>query len=401
MWVSERLIIRLASEASQKQHWLIWSESEQEIIASGEVENAQQLNTLTEKTLSRNVICLLPGVDVSIKEVVINGAFNRQMQQALPYLIEEELASDVEKLHLSVIAKRTDLVHVAICDKQRMHNWLAWLEDAQISCKQFIPEGLALPMADDDVWQAVQLDNGWIVRESKEVAWSCELDMLELILASKVDPENAQTIESYSATRELEGVKWVKALPILPMELLTIGALSSKVNLLSGEFKVQKEANKDLLKWRLPAILAIILFTLSCGNLYMENHKVDTRIAVVKGQVETVHKIAFPSKNKIPYSRVRKSIKTKLNDIGNGASSGDFLVMLDEIAPGFKSNTQLNANSLKYDAEKHEMRILATGNNFQAFEKFSAGLPKKFSLKQGALNSSKKYVSGLLTIRKK
>ena len=132
--MNERLIIRLASSASEINYWLIWSDSENEIIASGEVDNAEQLNLLTEKAFQRRVICLLPGVDVCIKKVLIKGVVNRQIYKALPYLIEEELASDVETLHFNVIAKETHLVHVAICDKQKMHQWLSWLEDAQIKC---------------------------------------------------------------------------------------------------------------------------------------------------------------------------------------------------------------------------------------------------------------------------
>ena len=401
MWMSERLIIRLASEASQKQHWLIWSEGENEIIASGDIDNAEQLKTLTEKASSRQVICLLPGVEVCIKEVTINGAFNRQMQQALPYLIEEDLAGDVEKLHFTVVAKRTDLVHVAICDKQRMYNWLGWLSDASISCKQFIPEGLALPFPGDRNWQAVQLDNHWLIRESKELAWSCELSMLDVILASKIDEGSQQTIESYSPLLEDHRGDWVNGLPTLPMELLAIGAIDCKVNLLNDEFKVKKEVNKDLLKWRLSAILATLFFVLSCVNLYMENSKVESEVALVKGQVEGVYQLAFPSQNKLRYSRIKKRLKSMLSEVNEGNGANGFLVMLDELAPSFKSNLKLKPNSLKYDARKQEMRILAVADNFQAFEKFTSALPQQYSIQQGALNSSKNQVSGLLTIRKK
>ena len=398
--MSERLIIRLASEASQKQHWLIWSEGENEIIASGDIDNAEQLKTLTEKASSRQVICLLPGVDVCIKEVVINGAFNRQMQQALPYLIEEELAGDVEKLHFTVIAKRTDLVHVAVCDKQRMYNWLGWLSDANINCKQFIPEGLALPFPADRNWQAVQLDNHWLIRESKEFAWSCEISMLDVILASKLDEDSKQIIESYSPLLEERRGDWLNDLPTLPMELLAVGSISCKVNLLNNEFKVKKEINKDILKWRLPAILAALFFVLSCVNLFMENSKVESQVTLVKSQVEGVYQLAFPSQNKLRYSRIKKKLKTMLNGVNDGGGDG-FLMMLDELAPAFKSNQQLKPNSLKYDGRKQEMRILAVADNFQTFEKFSNALPQQYSLQQGALNSSKNQVSGLLTIRKK
>lgn len=398
--MSERLIIRLASKASQKQHWLIWSETEKEIIASGEVDNAEQLNKLTEKAQSRQVICLLPGVDVTIKEVVIKGAFNRQMQQALPYLIEEDLAGDVEKLHLSVIAKRTDLVHVAICDKQRMVSWLEWLADAEIDCKQFVPEGLALPTPVDNAWQAVLLDNNWIVREDKALAWSCETPLLVPILTTKVAADEHQLINCFSPVPDIQHGDWQAAQPILPMELLAKGALESKINLLHGEFKRSKEINKNLLKWRLPAIFAALLFVISCVNLYVQNRQLETQIDVVKEQVEEVYKLAFPNRNKLAYPRIKRSITTMLSDLNNDSNSADFLLMLDEISPGFRSNKTLVISTLKYDASKQEMRILAVGANFQDFEKLATNLPKQYSLQQGALNSSKNQVSGLLTIRK-
>lgn len=398
--MSERLIIRLASEAAQKQHWLIWSDTENEIIASGEVDNAEQLKTLTDKALSRHVICLLPGIDVTIKAVAIQGVFNRQMQQALPYLIEEELAGDVEKLHFTVIAKQTDLVHVAICDKQRMANWLDWLVSAEIPCKQFIPEGLALPLPSDNNWQAIQLDNIWVVRESKALAWSCEAPLLSIILANKIEQESEQCIECHSPIEETQPGEWQSMPPTLPMQLLAIGALSCRVNLLHSEFKLSKESNTELLKWRLPAIFAALLFVFSCANLYMQNRQLEAQVDFVKEQVEDVYKLAFPNQNKLPYSRIKRKLNSMLSEVGSDSSSADFLVMVNELAPGFKTNKELVVTSLKYDASKQEMRILALGSNFQAFEKFSTELPKHYNLQQGALNSSKNQVSGLLTIRK-
>ena len=133
----------------------------------------------------------------------------------------------------------------------------------------------------------------------------------------------------------------------------------------------------------------------------MENRKVEAQIILVKSQVEEVYKLAFPTQNTLRYSRIKKRLKTMLAENNSNSGANGFLVMLNDLEPVFKANKQLNPSSVKYDAKKQEMRILAVGNNFQAFEKFSAALPKKFSVQQGALNSSKNQVSGLLTIREK
>ncbi len=398
--MTERLIIRLASKASQKNHWLIWSESGNEIIASGEVDNAEQLNLLTEKAQQRRVICLVPGADVSIKEIAINGPFNRQMQQALPYLVEEELAADVDTLHFSVIAKDSDSVHAAICEKDKIVTWLAWLEAAQIRCRQFIPEGLALPVGESGQWQALQLDNEWIVRENQNMAWSCEPEMLDLLIAGKSADDALVKIESYSQRPANCHGEWTELLPVLPLEVLARGTLNNKINLLSGEFKPKKESNKQLEKWRVPAILAITLFVVLLLNLYLKNTRVEQQTELVKEHVEAVYKQAFPVQSALQYARIKKKISTMLIGLEGDVDSG-FLVMLNDLVPAFAAHPEFTANNIKFDSKTQEMRIAASADNFQAFEKFNAALAANFTVEQGALSSNKEGVSGLLTIRNK
>ena len=403
--MNERLIIRLASSASQKNYWLIWSDSENEIIASGEVDNAEQLNLLTEKALQRKVICLLPGVDVSIKKVLIKGAFNRQMQQALPYLVEEELASEVEKLHFSVIAKQTDLVHVAICDKQKMHHWQDWLENAHIKCKQFMPEGLALPVPENGHWQAVQLGKQWLIRETANMAWSCDFSMLEAILERKlknaVDQDIVPQIESYSPIIENSVGQWSSHEPVLPMELLATGTKSNSVNILTDQFKPPKEANQYIEKWRMPVIFAVLLLVVSMLSIYTRTLKIQSQTALIKEQVETIYQQAFPQESKLQYVRINNKLERMLANL-QGASGGfGFLSLLNDLSPAVAAQKDFKINKLKFDSKKQALQLAVTASSFQAFEKFSATLPAHLSTEQGALNNSKSGISGTLTIRKK
>ncbi|MFT5653956.1 MAG: general secretion pathway protein L [Psychromonas sp.] len=403
--MNERLIIRLASSASQKNCWLIWSDSENEIIASGEVDNAEQLNLLTEKALQRRVICLLPGVDICIKKVVIKGAFNRQMQQALPYLIEEELASDVEKLHFNVIAKETHLVHVAICDKQKMHDWLDWLEKAHIQCKQFIPEGLTLPLPEDGKWQAVQLGDQWLIRETADIAWGCDHSMLNAILESRLNNSADQAllprIESYSPLIENSVAEWSRHEAILPMELLALGTKHNRVNLLSDEFKPAQEVNPYLKKWRMPAAVGVLLFVVSVLNIYTQTLQVQAETELIQQQVETIYSQAFPRERQLRYARINHKLDTMLKELQGSSAKFDFLTILNDLSPAVMSLNKFEISSLKFDSKKQELQLALTAPSFQAFETFTAELPEHLTAQQGALNNSKSGVSGVLMIRTK
>jgi len=322
------------------------------------------------------------------------------MQLALPYMLEEELASDVELLHFSIINKQTDLVHVAVCEKKKISNWLNWLAQASINCKQFIPEYLALPQAFENKWQALLLDDQWLIRESLYTGWCCEAQMLDLLLESKLADNEEVQIESFTAKPQAQIAQWINKDTILPMELLSLGTLGNKINLLSGEFQPEKAVNKDLQKWKLPAVLAVSLFMLMMVNLYLQAQQADKQTLIVKQQVEAVYQQAFPLQNKLKYARIKKSMKRMLVGIGGDKQSG-FLVMLNELVPTFANNPELKPNNVKFDSKKQEMRLLAMGKNFQSFEKFNRSLGKQFTVKQGALNSSHNSVSGLLTIGRK
>lgn len=394
----ERLIIRLASTASQKNHWLIWSDSEGRIIEFGELDNAEQLTQLTEKAVQRLVICLLPGGDVPIREVAIKGAMNRHMLKALPYLMEDELASDVDMLHFSIIAKETNLLHVCICEKQKINMWLGWLENADISCRKFIPEGLTLPLGADGVWQAVLLDNQWIIRENQYIAWSCEQNMLDIMLLSKNEDDSDLKIASHTPPREKKVGEWSYLPPMPPMELLARGVKGNKFNILTGEFKPKKESNQQLERWRLPIILAICLFVILMLNTYLKNSQVQNEILQVKQDVEAVYQQAFPQQSRLKYPRIKKKIRSMLVGV-EGDVDSSFLSMLNELVPALESSPKLEVNNIKFDSKKKEIRLSASADNFQSFEKFNEVLGEHFNVDQGALNSNKGSVSGLLTIR--
>ena len=84
--MSETLLIRLGSQASDMIHWLVWSNSENNIIASGELANAEQLSQLSEKSTNREVVTLVSSSDINLKSLHVPAKSQRAVMQAVPYL---------------------------------------------------------------------------------------------------------------------------------------------------------------------------------------------------------------------------------------------------------------------------------------------------------------------------
>ena len=158
--MAEILYIRLGSQAQDEISWLVFSSIEQEIIASGVLTSAEQLSELTAKAQQRVVTVFVPGSDVILKRVSMPTKSKRSMRAAVPYMLEDELAQDVDDLFFAYadIASDDDENNcfVAIVERAQMQMWLTWLADAKIKVKSLQSEVLAMPYTQGE-WSAIAL----------------------------------------------------------------------------------------------------------------------------------------------------------------------------------------------------------------------------------------------------
>jgi len=398
--VSEQLILRLSSAPQQPIHWLVWSNDTNKTMAHGTVAGAAGLDSLTEKAQSRKVICLLPSVDITLKTVAMSSAFSRNTLQALPYMLEDELASDVERLHFSVIAKKPTELHVAVCEKHKMTMWLAWLNDADITPFKFIPDVLALPVPEEDKWQALLVDDQWLIRENAHYGWSCERPMLPALLALQLDETPQKIICSQGEAPVACLGDWQVQPPKAAIQVLAEGAVSQQVNLLAGEFKRKNESHLQLAKWKAPAIALVVLFAVLIAKVVIETRAVEQQIHAVQQHTEHVYKTAFPTQRALKYSRIKKRIRGLLGQISNDSGT-HFLSVLNTLLPVFEAVPSLQINNLKFNQAKQEILFSVSTNSFQAYEQLAQKMPSQYQLQQGALSSNKDRVSGELTVKVK
>ena len=231
--MSESLVIRLGTNAQQPVEWLVWSAKEEEIIASGTLASAHALGELRERAGGRPVVTLVPGSDLIFRRVSLPGKYSRQAAAALPYLLEEQIASDVDELHLVVLAHEGHDVDLMAVDKEKMQTWLGWLEAAGLKSQQLLPDVLALPQAADG-WSALQLGKEWLLRQGPCQGIVADEPLLAMLLAVEAEPV---TIHSHTPVPPIPTANWQAADPELPMLLLAKGALNCQANLLQGPYR--------------------------------------------------------------------------------------------------------------------------------------------------------------------
>ncbi|PKH55996.1 type II secretion system protein GspL [Shewanella sp. Choline-02u-19] len=396
--MSERLFIRLGQSFEQPCSWLVWSEQEQEIIGSGELSDASALSTLTERAGNRAVDVLVPASSITLTAVDLPEKGQRQAIKALPFMLEENLAQDVDELHFVVGPRQGDALSIAVVAHEQMQNWIEWLAEAGLKAKCIVPDCLALPLAECD-WAAITFGQDILLRTGESSGVSLNKDWLDVALPQLLpDSANTTTVAGYTELT-LTGVD-IKEQPLdLPMLVLARGILNAPMNLLSGVYQPKREYGKHLSLWRNAAVVFAVVVILALVNKGLNIHQMNAKADAVKLQSEQIYKQVVPGSSRVV--NLRAQMESYVRKMQGGGSGSEFFAMLEGTKVAFAQVTDLKPTSLRFDSSRSEIRMQVKAKSYDQIEKFKEIISRSYKLDGGAMNSGESEVTSTLTIRSK
>jgi general secretion pathway protein L len=407
--MGETLFIRLGSQVENKIHWLIKTNGQEDIIASGELPNANALSQLTEKSKARDVVIFVPASDIAIKRLKVPGSSQRAIRLAAPYMMEETLAQDVEQLCFAFSNTRQDdqgnNCFVAALERKQLELWLQWLANAEILTKSIIPDALALPL-DSQNSTAVMLGEQVLIRLGEWQVMSFEANVWPIIsqhFIARVEnselAENENTILAYSFLPQVPAEIKVEYLPEeLPLAILANNH-SSKFNLLQGEFKVKEKRSATKTNWLWVAGIACVALLLNFTLKGVELYRLSDQQSVIETQIIANYKTVFPQTKRVKVTTVRSQLRQKLAELGNSDESTGFLSLLVKLEPALASVPEIKPQTLKFDGKRHEVRMQTIAKDYQYFEKLKVALEKAgLIVNLGAQNNQGEQISGSFSI---
>lgn len=401
--MSEYLIVRLSNNRQASKQWLVWSESQQEVIASGELGAQQTLADIESYAQQRQSIVLLNSADVLLKQVTIPAGGSRQFESMLPYLIEDDVAQDVDSLHITILSKQGDQAFIAAVDKAWLTRELTILAEAGFNVIKVIPDGLALP--DFNGIAAVEIAGQWLLKKSHYQALTIESDWLAMVAQSDWVKEDGEWIalEAYSQLPDLtlaEGQTWQQGEPHLVMQLLGHHAIGSKINLLTGELKPKSSLSKHLKIWRKTAIAAGILVVVLLVQHFVQTHQAQQQADIYRAESERIFRTVLVGKSKIPTVKyLKRELDNESKRLSGNSTEGALLQWLVKLPTAFKNIPNFEMTGLTFDSKRGEIKLQARSNNFQAFEKVRAQLEQQFEVEQGQLSKSADFVTGSFVLK--
>ncbi|CAI4162748.1 type II secretion system protein GspL [Alteromonas sp. DY56-G5] len=395
----EQLLVRLGANHTDPISWLVYSRTEDEIIASGELPNAEALSSLTERAGQRSVIALAPSSEILLKWVELPPKAGRKIISAVPFMLEDELATDISQQFFAIGPKRGDEQAVAVVSHEKMELWQSWLSEAGLFCDTIIPDVLAVPVTENG-WSVLTLGEQLLVRQDTfkgvqgEATW-----LLPTLVHFTAQQESPITITNYAGIdlSTLPNIEEAQAPLELPMQVLAKEAMQSSFNLCQGDYKVKRKRSGVLNQWRVAAVLAVLALCTSLIDKGFSLYQLKAQNQALSSEINTAVKAGFP--NIGTYRNVRLKLQSELAKLEQGGGSASMLIMLDQLAPAF-SATDVKPQTLRFDATRTEIRIQAQGKNFEALEQFkrtaeSAG----FVVEQGAINNRDNGVVGTVSVR--
>ncbi|MGH8121531.1 MAG: type II secretion system protein GspL, partial [Rudaea sp.] len=173
----DRLLLRLHDDGT-----LAWLAQD----AGGRALSAASAGAPPPETLARaqRIVVLVPSAQVLLLDAPALSKQSSQLAKAVPFALEDRLASPVEELHFALGASSGDAaIAVAVVARDVLRAWIDALARHGIHADALIPETLALPYADDCATLLIENERA-LLRSGAAQAAACEVASLPGWLAA-------------------------------------------------------------------------------------------------------------------------------------------------------------------------------------------------------------------------
>ncbi|WP_419235847.1 type II secretion system protein GspL [Serratia fonticola] len=384
-----RLILRLPSDETQPVLWYFASADghQQGSLAMGE--NDDQLVSLLARYPAW---VLVPASELVFHRVTLPRRVRRQSLQVLPFMLEEHLATDVERLHFAILQQSGDVCDVAVVDKSLMHQWIARCELLGGQVQAMLPDVLALPLAADG-WSAVGLNDQWLFRREKHAGMIVESSWLSEFLAVWAPP----VIESYSVppASTASPPEW-RVQP--PRDLLQLAAEvvhESGADLRQGEFTRSSPWRTRLRPWRTVMMALTVYLLLLCVSAGLSHYRLWQQAEHWRQESVRVYQQLFPADKKVVNPRVQ--MQQHLQQLQPIEKAG-VVAQMRQLQQLMAENSAIRFQALSYDAGRKELKVDVQAASFQALEQFQVAAGQRYQLQPGEIKQNPTGVEGRLTL---
>jgi len=351
--MSDRLLIRLHPDGQ-----LSWLAQD----AGGRALSAANAGAPPAATLARarNIVALVPSEQVVVLETDAVSTRRTQLAKAVPFALEDQLASPVEDLHFALPARfDASRITVAVVARSALREWLDALAQHGIHPDAMIADALALRARADGATLAIEGERA-LLRMNAAHAFAFDLPALTQWLGVAApqslavhDFRDAPRLGLPAAVGEYHE-RQRDALAFLAGQL----AREPEPNLLQGEFAPAHRHVPVVRLWRRAAVAvaaAIALMLLYAGADWLRLSRESARL---EGRQRDALRAALPEFAAVA-GDPRQLMESALTRMRGGGEGAGLVALLNRIGPILAATTRVTLKGIEYRNETLELGLRA------------------------------------------
>lgn len=353
------------------------------------------------KDFSGLTVFVVPGEDVLLTAANVPSRQQRQIIQAVPYVVEDHLAQDVEDCFFALGERDGDgNVRVAVVDRARMESWVDRLSGLELNVTIFVSENDLV--ASRDRLYAIQdgprMHLGW--GQGRGLTGLAEdLPMLISLLDSKDRLElegDAEALERQLSELEASGTSvQVQPLDSSAFLALALGYTGQQINLRQGRYRVEKETAPSYRIWRSVAGLAAVGLLLHLLLQFGQGMYLSLKSEELRDQSLALYSEIFPEDRNV--RDIRRRWKAHLGP--TGVPDSNFISLFAQAARGLPG-AGLTLENVNFNESRGDLILQVTGDRSELLVQYAQQLSREgLNAEIGTISQEEGSIRGSIKVK--
>lgn len=316
------------------------------------------------------LVLLIPAHDVLLTHTTLATSNARQLRQALPYALEEQLIGELEEQHFVWNDSKAGELNVAVIERPRLKQWLELLKQHKLRAKAILPDLFILPISENipTIWHR----GGQVfVRTGPLSGFSCPEDMAPLLIDNAFPEDAGEDERKARFYADTDDADWhdsfTQVAESQPDRLLRQSIQEGlPLNLMQGyQDESMSTFARQWKRWRTAAVFALITLGIMAGLEGVQVWNLKQRLAQAEADNLTQFQAIFPDITGVTAvdirSRVMSEIKRLEQSRGQGGDSFSPLPQMGIVARVFQQTGSLKVTEIRKSRDQLIIAFEAPG----------------------------------------
>ncbi len=341
-------------------------------VSSGVVE---ELDSPEVPIANSMIVGVVPGGDVTIREVEIPARQRSKVVAAIPFALEDSLSADIETLHFSLLkwAPGTP-AQVGICSRDKIDQWCQDAADAGLRLDAIVPDFLLLPLHPQSRMTVARTgDNELAVRSADGSALVLDEDMLEYWWQDLDEESRAVAVNDNAIARKLVAAggsqvsEWNIGDNFTSWLANQDEPPSLDMSLMQGDFEAEHRGNSSI-GLKVAAVIFGLSLAIKLGSDGAEYFWLTKRSDQLNTEIQQIWAKTFPGSKQVDPFTARIQMENKLNQLRSGITgSGDFQQLLSVVS---RAVPQSEARVEEVAFRDNELILTCSTADFAGLDRF-------------------------------